>query len=530
MRKLQILLNELRKLRVQIRLVDDQLKINAPNGVLTPTHLKNIKENKAEIIAYLSSASKEIYRPIRRVSEMENYALSNSQKRLWVLSQFDGQSVAYNISSLYRMKGLLNTNALTIAINHLVERHESLRTVFVLDDGEPRQSIKSIEEAGIELVIHDLRSVPEAEYHALNNAKEISMEQFDLENGPLFRVEIFQVSDSVSILLCAIHHIISDEWSMQVMVREIKRFYNAVVDGKDIDLRELPIQYKDYAAWQQEEIADDKMKEHKDYWLSHFRGELPVLNLTTDYSRPVISTHKGAYLRRKCAPAQFHKFQQLLQQMQATVFMGVISLVNILLYRYSGQSDLIIGTPIAGREHPDLDEQIGFYVNTLAFRNKINTNDSFLDVLEHAKQIIIQGFNHQSYPFDLLVDELGIKRDPVRSPLFDVMVVLHGAGENSTENLAFKGIEFERIQLEDVVSKFDLTFYFEKCNDALQIEIEYNTDIFNRTRIERMMDHLQALLEQLLKSPDTAVGKLDFIPSKERQLLLEAFNDTHREW
>ncbi|NLR62671.1 amino acid adenylation domain-containing protein [Chitinophaga varians] len=529
MKNLQILLNELRKLGVQIQLVDSQLKINAPTGVLTPAYLDQIRDNKAAIIAYLGEVRKEIYQPIPRVAPMESYELSNSQKRVWVVSQFNEQSVAYNISAIYRMKGILDTNALSVAIHRLVERHESLRTVFVLRDGEPRQRIQSVQEANIKLVLHDFSDKADAENMALDTASQISMQQFDLENGPLFRLEIFRITDTVSILLCSMHHIISDEWSMQVMVREINLLYNTVVEGKEVHLPELSIQYKDYAAWQQQELAGEQFKAHRAYWLSHFEGDLPVLELPTDYNRPAMLKHQGAYLRHRFTASQTAGFQQLLKEKQATLFMGVMALVNILLYRYSGQSDLIIGTPVAGREHPDLEEQVGFYVNTLAFRNNIVAEDSFVKVLEHTRQTTMQGFTHQGYPFDLLIDELGLKRDLSRSPMFDVMVVWHSGGQDSKADLALKGMQAERLQLGDVVSKFDLTFYFDKNDDGLQLHIEYNTVLYHPSRIERMAAHLHCLLDQILQSPEMSVGELNYIPSEEQHLLLHVFNATAKD-
>ncbi|SFW87209.1 non-ribosomal peptide synthetase, partial [Chitinophaga sancti] len=530
MKQLQILLNELRKLGVQIQLVDGQVKINAPSGTLTSAHLDEIRNNKAEIISYLSEVKKEAYQPIPKVPLMESYALSNSQKRLWVLSQFNGQSVAYNISTLYKMKGLLDVNALSVAFRHLVERHESLRTVFVLRDGEPRQRIQSEQDVNTSLEIHDFRTSPDAESLAMESARDISMKQFDLENGPLFRVVVFRITDSLSVLLCAIHHIISDEWSMQVMVREINQTYNAIVEGRKILLPELTIQYKDYAAWQQQELTGEQFKEHRSYWLSHFEGELPVLDLPTDYKRSAVLKHQGAYSRHSFSLSQSSRFQQLLKEQQATLFMGVISLVNVLLYRYSGQSDVIIGTPVAGREHPDLEEQIGFYVNTLAFRNRIVAEDSFVNVLSQTRQTTMKGFTHQAYPFDLLVDELGLKRDLSRSPVFEIMVVWHSGGQDSTGDIAFNGIEAERIQLGDVVSKFDLTFYFEKQGNELNLNIEYNTDIYSRARIERMATHMQCLLEEILQAPEKAIGHLNYIPEAEQVQLLKVFNETSKAW
>jgi amino acid adenylation domain-containing protein len=464
----------------------------------------------SRLSALISTAIRETYLPIPRVSEQETYPLSNSQKRLWVLSQIEAQSVAYNISTLYKLKGALDITALATSVRQLIERHESMRTVFVEVDGEPRQRILPARQSGIELVFRDFRDTQGARAHA----ERIVQLPFDLEQGPLFRMELLQTAEEEYLLVCSIHHIISDEWSMQIMVKELIGMYNGEEQPAS-----LPIQYRDYAVWQQEQAGS-----HRQFWLSKFSGELPVLELPADYSRPAMQQHRGSQVRYRFSIDQSSAFRQLLQQQRATQFMGVLTLVNILLFRYSGQSDLIIGTPVAGRQHPDLEDQIGYYLNTLPLRNEINGENNFIQVLEHIRQTTIEAFSHQAYPFDLLVEELDLNRDLSRSPLFDVMVVLQNA--NQDNDLSLNGIETELLGLEDTISKFDLSFYFEQ-ND---LRIEYNTDLFSRERIEHMARHLEGLLDAILLQPAIAVSSLSYLSASEQDELLHTFNNTGIDW
>ncbi|MCT1526866.1 amino acid adenylation domain-containing protein, partial [Sphingobacterium hotanense] len=445
----------------------------------------------SQLVALVEASRQPTIGSIPRVVRQPNYPLSHAQRRLWVISQLEDQSLAYNISLLYRLKGQVNVEALSAAFRQLIDRHESLRTNFVIEKGEPRQQVLEIEECNITLELLDYSTFEDPESHAIAHANTVCDRIFDLEKGPLFRAELLRESSDSHLLVCCMHHIISDEWSLQIMVKELIQCYNAFIKGNSPDLNNLPIQYKDYASWQQLDNSQESFADDRQYWLSLFEGELPVLELPADYIRPAIQRHRGSLLRGSFKPEQSLKFRRLLQEHQATPFMGVLALVSVFLHRYSGQSDLIIGTPVTGRNHPDLSDQIGYYLNTLALRQQLKSEASFLELLERTRINTIDAFSHQAYPFDLLVDELEIRRDLSRSPLFDVMVVWQSEGGDSESYL--DGLTGESLGLEQTVSKFDLTFFFEEVSSEVNFRIEYNTDIFNRTRIERMMDHLQAL-------------------------------------
>jgi tyrocidine synthetase-3 len=484
----------------------------------------------SQLAALVSQTKGDTYLPIPTAPEMESYPLSNSQRRLWVISQLHDQSVAYNIPAFYKLHGNLNISALAGAFRTLALRHESLRTVFVLNEAEPRQRILSPEQADIELIIRDLRTAPQPEEQATVYMRQVVEHTFDLERGPLFKAELLQTDHEEFMLVWCIHHIISDEWSMNVMIREITALYNALSDNAEAGLRPLSIQYKDYAVWQQQELSGRLFATHRQYWLSRLSGDLPSLELPADYSRPAVKQYRGAIVRAAFTSGQSEQFQQLLHNRNSTLFMGSLALVNILLHRYTGQSDLIVGTPVAGREHPDLEDQIGYYVNTLALRNKIAGTENFSTILDRVRENTIEAFSHQAYPFDLLVEELGLRRDLSRSPLFDVMVVWMNPGDSQDATYSLKDIEIEGLSWQDTISKFDMSFFFEKTPNGIRFLIEYNTDIYKAERVENLARHLRQLMETMLKSPDVSIASLTDISAEEQDKVLYTFNQTATEW
>ncbi|SFW90893.1 condensation domain-containing protein [Chitinophaga sancti] len=315
------------------------------------------------------------------------------------------------------------------------------------------------------------------------------------------------------------HHIISDEWSMQVMVRELVKVYNHHTAGHSLSMSVLPLQYKDYAVWQQIALSGDQLATHRDYWLSRLSGELPLLELPADHSRPQVQAHHGGHVSFRFDTASGKSYQELLHGQDATLFMGVLSLVNVLLYRYSGQSDLIISSPVAGRHHPDLEDQIGYYLNTLALRNEVNGNTGFKQLLSSVRDTTLSGFDHQVYPFDMLVEELGLGGDLSRSPLSDVVVILQNVRLNDEKQLEMHGLEVVAETASLDISKGDLRFqfYHNEHSDVLYGNIEYNSAIFNRERIERMATHLCKLMDAVLADPDMAIDNLEYLNESEIQ-------------
>ncbi|MCT1526771.1 condensation domain-containing protein [Sphingobacterium lactis] len=488
----------------------------------------------SKLAELIEKSKKQSYSAISKVPESENYLLSSSQKRVWVASQLKAQSIAYNIPILYRIQGGLNISALSEAFRLVIERHESLRTTFLLIDGEPRQRILSPIASNVELVYRDFRDLPDSELAGKQRAHEIGTHYFDLETGPLFLIELIQISDDGFLLAGCIHHIIADEWSMQVMANEITKIYNAYIEGSTPKLPELNIQYKDYAFWQQKQLDGSQLANSRRYWLSRFAGDIPVLELPSDRSRPAMQSFRGSQFKFTFDPDQTLVFQKMLKAQESTLFIGLLTLVNTLLFRYSGQNDLVVGTPVAGRNHPDLEDQIGYYLNTLAIRNTINGNDSFLSTLERTRRTTIDAFSNQEYPFDLLIEELKLDTNLSRSPLFDVVIILQNIELNTGDQLEMQGVEVDVDPAIIEISKCDLRFQFseDKENGILYGSIEYNTDLFDRERIERMARHLTQLLNFVSNNPHVAISATEYLSDEEKMLerkALNTFNSTIEE-
>ncbi|PSL21505.1 non-ribosomal peptide synthetase [Chitinophaga ginsengisoli] len=525
---ISLLLARLKQLQISLQLKDGQLSISAPEGVLTPELIQELKKEKPAITSFLRNLQGGNYQKIKPVPQQEHYQVSHAQRRLWLMDQFGDTTAVYNIPMICNIRGNLDIGAMEKAFQTVVQRHESLRTVFLLSDGEPRQKVLPVSDADCQLLYEDLQALPDPSKAAWERIAHVISTPFNLQEGPLLRVCLLRVAPQVSLFAFCIHHIVADEWSMQLLVKEILSLYDAYSQGIGVEPVTLEIQYKDYAAWQLESLNESSGQDQQHYWLEHLKGPLPVLELPADHPRPPVQTYNGERVTAMIPVEQQQLFATLVQKRTASVFMGLVAIVKTLLYRYTGQEDLIVGTPVAGREHPDLEDQIGFYVNTLILRTQLDGKKGFNDLLDSVKEMALKAYANQHYPFNLLVEELGLKRDISRSPIFDVMVVLQDANESIP--LKLPGVDVQELDIPLSGSKFDLTFYFKQKAEGLQIELEYNKDIFSRTRIERMVAHLEGLLRSVVVSPDAAISDLKYIAPAEEQLILEQFNDTSVEF
>ncbi|HJT73558.1 MAG TPA: amino acid adenylation domain-containing protein, partial [Chitinophaga sp.] len=378
-----------------------------------------------EQAAFIESERKTSFTAIPAAPVQSHYPLSASQRRLWILSQFEEASVAYNMSGGYVFEGELRLESLEHAFNMLLIRHEGLRTVFREDNiAGVRQFILSAEEIGARLMYQDLRGEQEQDKKLRQLIFQVTGRPFNLATGPLLRAGVYRVADDKWIFAYGMHHIISDGWSLNVLINELLALYHAHTAGEFDPLPPLRIQYKDYAVWQQEQLSGALQEEHREYWLQQFAGELPVLELMPDSPRPAVKTYNGGIVQKTFGKELSRGLRAIVQEEGATLFMGLLAAVNALLYRYTGQEDIIVGSPVAGREHVDLEDQIGFYVNTLALRARFHGTDSYRELLSQIRDVTLGAYEHQVYPFDDLVDELGLQRDMSRSALFDVMVIL----------------------------------------------------------------------------------------------------------
>ncbi|MVT11424.1 non-ribosomal peptide synthetase [Chitinophaga tropicalis] len=518
---------------IDISLYGEDLKISVEGDMPAEDVLQKLRASKAAIIDFLKKVQSGTSTDIPVTPKQESYPLSSSQRRLWILSQFEESSMAYNMPGVYIFEGELNVAALSHGFEKLVARHESLRTVFRQDEeGELRQLILHPGETGFEVLSADLRQEEDRDGIVRRCVQAEITTPFDLSDGPLLRAALYQVADNKWVFTYTMHHIISDGWSMRILMKELLLYYNAYVKGEEVAIAPLRIHYKDYTIWQQQQLSGQQLQYHRNYWLEQFKGELPILALPGDRPRPAVKTHNGGLVHVSVDRNVARNFKGMVREQGGSLFMGLLAAVNTLLYRYTGQEDIIIGSPVAGREHTDLEDQIGFYVNTLALRAQFKGNKSFRDLLDHIREVTLGAYEHQVYPFDDLVDQLNLQRDMSRNALFDVMVALQNTKISSRdEQRSLAGINVAGYQSSgEVISKFDLTFNFAEQGESLLLDIEYNSDIYEKSTMERLGTHLGQLLAAIAAAPSIPLNRLDYVSAAEKEQLLFAFNDTTHDY
>ena len=472
----------------------------------------------------IATLEKERYQAIPVAVAQSYYPLSYAQRRLWFLEALSETATAYNVTFGHWLEGQLHLTALKESFESLIRRHESLRTVFKVANGEPVQQIQSFEQGNFEVQLENYEDFLHTEEELVAYIFKQYNTVFNLEEGPLFKVHLFRLDEHKHFLFLNIHHIIADEWSVQLLVRELQYVYNNLVKGNSIKLQPLTIQYKDFSVWQTE-LKKNAVSIHKQYWLAQLKGEITPLALPTSYQRKAQQTFNGARVHLNLGNNSADVLQQIVDDQEASLFMGALSLVKLLLFRYTGQNDIIVGTPVAGRSHPDLEQQVGFYLNTLVLRDELVPTTDFIGLLSQVKASCLAGYAHQEYPFDLLIEELDVVRDLSRSPLFDVMVVMEDMDRYSRQ-VNFIDLEVGGEYVDEQTSKFDLTFYFSKRDGDLFVTIEYNTDLFHNDRITRMATHLEGLLKSVVAEPSLALTQYEYLPPAESDQILANFNAT----
>ncbi|MBC9915654.1 non-ribosomal peptide synthetase [Chitinophaga varians] len=469
------------------------------------------------------------YETITVAAPASSYVLSSSQRRLWLLSQFAEGNKAYNMQGSFVLDGHINKAALEAAFKAVLVRHESLRTVFrVEEDGAIRQYIHPAEAITNDLLYQDLAREEEKALLLESAIQAAADHAFDLAAGPLVHLTLFRLSDKKWVLSYVMHHIISDGWSMSVFMNELLGNYNVLVAGNTLAPAPLKLQYKDYAVWQQSHLEEDKLNMQKAYWLKQFEGQVPVLEFPADKPRPVVKTFNGGKVVKTIDTALTEKMKQLCQKEDATLFMGLLTVVSGLLYKYSGQEDMIIGSPVAGRDNVDLEDQIGFYVNTIALKNHVEGTHSITGLLASVKQTTLAAYGHQAYPFDELIAALDLARDTSRNALFDVMVILQNTGLLKVdEHHIPAGIQISEYHSQGrITSKFDLLFNFHEADGDLRLILEYNSDIYHHNTAVKLAAHFEQFLAAVVSAPATPVDALSLLTPEEKEQLLVTFNAT----
>jgi amino acid adenylation domain-containing protein len=466
--------------------------------------------------------------PIKRVSReepQERLPLSYAQQRLWFIDEMAINKAAYNVPGAVGLQGVLNVTALEQTLGEIIRRHETLRTVFVFEDGQPFQVVTPNWEFKLPLV--ELSDLPagERENVAVRLAFEEAERPFDLRTGPLLRVCLLRLAEQEHHLLFDMHHIISDDWSLGVLVREIGELYKAYMQGQPAELAELAVQYGDYAQWQREWMNGEVLSSELAYWKQQLAGTIAVLELPTDRPRPPVHSGRGATYVFSIDRQVMTALKRLGRQEGATVFMLLLAAFDILFHRYTGQTDIVVGTPIANRTRSETNDLIGFFVNTLVLRTNMSGDLNFLELLRRVREIALGAYAHQHLPFERLVEELQPDRNLNHIPLFQVLLTLHNA---PIGRLELPGLDLNMLEIESRSSKFDLNANMQEIDGGLAVAFIYSTDLFDASSMERLGQHLKALLASIVEGADKPLATLSLLTPAEREQILVAWNGTKR--
>jgi len=473
---------------------------------------QRLQQRESEVAGAIPPAPRQAY-----------YHLSYAQRRLWLVCSLSDVGTAYTMFDMFHWESGVSEMIFRRSLQRLVQRHESLRTVLSVVDGVVYQKIIKADVFRLPFMFKDLSMVDAAERNEQLRAlaHEAAHHNFDLEKGPLFHCSLVRMADTEHVLMLAMHHIISDAWSLQVLRKELTEAYQAFEAGGQPDWPPLRIQYKDFAHWQNAN-GEATWQRHRDHWHSRLQGPLPVLQLPGDFIRPPVKTFAGHSVRGAAGAETLKALQSTAQQLGCSSFTLLLAAVQVLLHRYTGDEDMIIGVPVAGRQHSDLQGQIGYYVNTVALRTNPARGLVFSELVRQTGHDLLEAYEFQDYPLDLLVDELGIQTDRSRSPLFDVMTnyervefSLASLGEQSFEGMA------------PAIAKFDFVFHTVEYEDDVVFSVSYNSAIYSGERARRMMQHWMQIVASVCADPNQRIGEIDYLNATEKSRLL-SFNATHR--
>ncbi len=491
--------------------VSQELNIELPLMIIfeNPT-IKQLAE-------FIGGSEENIYSSIQKIEEREFYPLSSAQKRLYILNQFEGMKTGYNMPVVMKIEGEFNKERIEDIIKKLVKRHDSFRTSFEVIDGEVVQRI--FEDVDLEIAYLKVSG----KKSEIENVIRQLVKPFDLSNAPLLRIGLVETPNE-ELLFFDMHHIISDGVSMDNLIKEFVKLY------KGIELPELRIQYKDFAVWQNELFNSDKIKKQEEYWLERFDNQnlIPVLNLPTDYARPLVMSFKGKSVHFEVGRKISNQLNNLARENGVTLYMILLAAYNVLLSKYTGQEDIIVGSPIAGRPHSDLEDIIGMFVNTLALRNMPEADITFSEFLIEVKENALKAYENQDYQFEMLVDKLELQRDMSRNPLFDTMFSLQTVSyvdASKQDNVKFSPYGFG-----NTISKFDLSLHTREINGAIYGTLEFCTKLFKKETLERLAGHYKNILSEIVADPEKRLKEIVMISNTEKEELVYGFNETKRDY
>jgi len=493
-------------------------KIHKEMNVLVP--LKEFFERASieKVSGYISHSVLSIFTALDAVEKKDYYPVSAAQKRMYALNRFAPDSINYNMLVSIIIEGELSSTQFEKAFQMLIDRHQSLRTSFLFIDDEPVQQIH--DNVVFCVKIKERGGIKSADAF-VNSCLTRFFQPFKLSQPPLLRVELVKLEKNKHIFLIDMHHIITDGVSMEVLIKEFSNLYAG------LELKPLTIQYKDYSAWQNRILDSEKLLKQKKYWLEKFSNEIPVLAMPTDYPRPTIQSFEGETITFEINKEATEELHRMEKNHSCTLYMLLLAQFNILLSKYSGQEDIIVGTSSAGRRHTDLEGIIGMFVNTLAIRNAPRPGKSFLDFLNEVKQNSLEAFENQDYQFDNLIEHLDLKRDPGRNPLFGTVFALQNF---RNEEFKIKGLTFKPYEFENKISKFDLGLQFSEGEGKLFADLEYCVKLFKKETMLRFISHFTNILGKVAANPMITLAKINMLAEAEEKQLLYEFNKTRMDY
>lgn len=494
---------------IRFRVSGDKLNVRAPKGAMTPELEQLIRDNKERLIEIFSEDDHEAVVPVAEVSD--HYVLSSAQKRQYFLQQYDLDSVAYNLPQFLKLTGPLDVLKLQSAFQGLMDRHESFRTRFELHQEGPVQFIKKE-------LIFDLEVTESNEKEVPKLIRDF-VRPFDLSQAPLLRAEVLKLADEEHILMVDMHHIVSDGVSMNILTHELMSLYHGEV------LPTLQLQYKDFAVWQHGAGNSEKSEKERNFWLKQYQDLPEPLRLPTDYARPVVRSLEGGTVQFTLSSLETEGLRQLAQKEGATMYMVVLSVFNVLLSRVTNQQDIVVGTPTAGRFNDDLLGIVGMFVNTLPLRNRPSGDKQFDAFLREVKAATLGCFDHQSYQYEALIDDLEVARDTGRNPLFDVLFAYENASD--FDDIEVQGLSISRYE-DDITrtAKFDLTLAVAEDDDQLLISLSYAADLFDKETIVRFSGYFQQIVAAVTSDASVKLSEINILAASERTQLLDEFNET----
>jgi amino acid adenylation domain-containing protein/non-ribosomal peptide synthase protein (TIGR01720 family) len=503
------------------------LRYQAPQGTLSSAIKAEMVEHKAEILAFLQDTANSARIQIQPAPRDRELPLSFAQQRLWFINELEPHSSTYNMSEAIRLTGQLDLVSFERTLQEIIRRHEALRTNFISHNGQPIQVIQ--QNSSWQMALIDLQDLPTSEREAkIQQLATVEAEKpFALDTDYPIRVTLIIATATEHILLLTMHHIVSDGWSIGVLVEEIAMLYAAFVQGNPSPLAELEIQYVDFAVWQRQWLQGETLERQLTYWQQQLANAPALLELPTDRPRPPVQTFRGAEQIFTIPADLTSAIHSLSRREGVTIFMTLLAAFDLLLSRYTGQTDILVGSGIANRHHGQLEGLIGFFVNTLVLRTDLSGNPSFRELLVRVHAMVLPAYAHQDLPFEMLVDVLRPERIPSHSPLFQVAFVLQNAPASEIE---LAGLTLSTLATEHKTAKLDLTLSLEQINDELIGVWEYNTDLFDDDTIARMAGHFQTLLTGIVAHPEQPIAELPLLTVTERHQLLFDWNDTAREY